>query len=214
MVDIVPKSNVRQLRHAGGRRTSKGYDPSTGEESRARGTRAESDVLALNDDHSYRIDRFYTRSVDANGHGEKLNLRVPQGIDSQMYKAVSEVPEYRTLQDLVRDAVMHRLEYLQKQYDLGEKARIMLERERQKADRAQRMQDSDEMEAIVVEMEAALSMFYARNDWSLLKEELETSADSVDWLRGEYKKRAEEIVKKWRDKSRDQIRKMMKDRDE
>lgn len=210
MGNIVPKGNVRAIRsggHAGGRRSSRTYNPATGEDAESRGSLAEFNAFTL-ETSGYREDRFYTRSVDADGHGEKLNLRVPQGIDSQMYAAVAEIPEYRTIHDLIRDAVLHRLEYLQKRYSLSQKAQIMLNRERARADRHERVQDSNEQEAMVEEMEQTLSILYQRGDWSLLAEELKDDAETAEFaMRGEYQRRAQEIVRRWRDKSRDQIAK-------
>lgn len=209
MVEMVPKGNVRSIRsagHAGGRRTSRTYDPATGEDSASRGSLAEYNAFTVEGGNGYREDRFYTRSVDADGHGQKLNLRVPQGIDSQMYAAVNEIPEYRTIHDLIRDAVLHRLEYLQKRYSLSQKAQIMLNRERAKADRHERVQDSDEQEAMVKEMDETLGMLHQRGDWSLLAEELTADSETAEFsMRGEYQRQAQGVIRKWTDKSREQI---------
>lgn len=213
MGKMVPKgdaSNVRSIKsagHAGGRRTSRTYNPATGEDAASRGSLAEYNAFTV-ETSGYREDRFYTRSVDADGHGQKLNLRVPQGIDSQMYAAVAEIPEYRTIHDLIRDAVLHRLEYLQKRYSLSHKAQIMLSRERAKADRHERVQDSDEQEAMVKEMDDTLGMLHQRGDWSLLAEELEADSETAEFsMRGEYQRQAQMVIRKWKEKSKEQIAK-------
>lgn len=228
MAPMVPKKaapdNVRSIRsggHAGGRRSSKGYDPKTaeehsGESAASRGSEAEFDVFAVDYGNlGYRSDRFYTRSVDKDGHGQKLNLRVPQGIDSQMYAAVQDIPEYRTIHDLIRDAVVHRLEYLQHHYERSAKAQMMLTRERARADRYERTQDSDEQNAMVEDLEATLGIFYARKDWLMMKEELEKANELVEFqMRGEFKKQAQQIIKRWVDMSVKEIRQAEKEVEE
>lgn len=213
---------IRRPRHAGGRVDSTTYDPATGREATAKGYRAsatresglESDVFTLVDDRGYREDRFYCRSVNADGHGEKLSLRVPQGIDSQMHAAVAEVPEYRTMHDLVRDAVIHRLEYLQKRYNLGDGARRMLELERISANMEQRTQETETMQAAVENLEGKLQRLYDQRDWSMIVEQFEMGSELLDWLRDPYRGRAAEILGKWKATCRESIRKMVETRED
>lgn len=193
-----------------GKPSGLGYDPTTGGEVYSETYRDDSEyeVFGTVRASGYSEERFYTRSVNADGHGERLTVRFPQGIDSQIHAAVSEIPEYRSLQDFFRDAAMHRLEYIQKRHRFSQKAQIMLERERAKADRHERVQDSDEQDAMVKEMETTLAMLHQRGDWSLLAEELIADADTAEFsMRGEYQRQAQEIIRRWRDKSRDQIAK-------
>lgn len=223
MGEIVPKgdskaSNVRSIKsagHAGGRRSSRGYDPATGEESRGKGYKGttresdtEFDVFALVDERGYRPDRFYTRSVNADGHGERMQVRVPQGIDSQMHAAVAEVPEYKTIHDLIRDAVIHRLEYLQKDYVLGDGARRTLELARLQADMARRAQETEMMQEAVDDLDDKLGKLWEKEDWAMMAEELDQGGEMCDWLRQPYKAKAEGVVGKWKAKAATQLKKM------
>lgn len=231
---IVPKkaaatAKVHQISEAsggggkrrGGRPSGLGYDPATGEEMRGatyretatRDSAAEFDVFTLVNDKGYREDRFYTRSVNADGHGEKLQLRVPQGLDSQMHAAVSEIAEYKTMQDLVRDAVVHRLEYLQKRYSLGEGARRMIELERMQADRERRAQETETMQKAVEDLDAKFQGLNEKQDWAMLAEEFSEAGEMVDWLRDPYKTRAVEVIEKWKSMTTRQIAAMLERRE-
>lgn len=235
MASIVPKkaapkkaddlpNNVRSIRaagHAGGRRSSVSYDPSTGEEVAPKGYRGanrdsetEFDVFAVVDDRGYREDRFYTRSVNADGHGERMQVRVPQGIDSQMYEAVARVPEYKTVHDLIRDSIIHRLEFLQKRYDLGDGARRMLELERIRAGMEHRNQEIVVMQSAVDDLEAKLQSLYNMEDWDMMIEEFDKGSELLDWLRDPYRSRAAEIMGKWKATTAKQVARRLAEREQ
>lgn len=63
---------------------------------------------------AYSPDRFYTRATDGKGHAELLHLKLPPELASALAQIVQSraIPEYRTVQDLIRDAIVHRLHYL------------------------------------------------------------------------------------------------------
>ena len=61
-------------------------------------------------------ERFVTPSTDSRGHSDNFRVHMPQGwlaIISQVVES-KEIPAYKSAADLVRDAVWHRLEYLEK----------------------------------------------------------------------------------------------------
>lgn len=213
------RGNVRSIRsagHGGGRRDSTTYDPATGAEAVAKGYRpasrdsdSEFDVFALVDDRGYREDRFYTRSVDGDGHGRRMQVRVPQGLDSQMYEAVATVPEYKTIHDFIRDAVVHRLEFLQKRYNLGDGARRMLELERIRAGMEHRSQETQVMQEAVDDLEEKLQGLYVKEDWAMMLEEFEKGSELLDWLRDPYKSRAAECMGRWKATTKKQVARML-----
>ena len=208
--NVVP---IERGKRQGGRPSGRGYDPQSGDEVLStsyvdhvtRESSSEVDVFALVNERGYRPERFYTRSINADGHGEKLQVRVPQGLDSQMYAAVAEIAEYRSVQDLVRDAVVHRLEWLQGHYALGEGARRTLELERLQADRERRAQEAETMGNSVADLDEKLQRLWDHEDWGLMAEELEAGGESVDWLRDPYKRNAQEVLDKWKKKARVKI---------
>ena len=217
-------SNVRSIRsagHGGGRKTSTTYDPATGLESTPKGYKAEAtresdaefDVFSLVDDRKYSEARFYTRSVNADGHGERMQVRVPQGIDSQMHAAVAEVPEYKTIHDLIRDSVIHRLEFLQKRYNLGDGARRILELERIRSDLTRHSQETETMQEAVDDLEAALQRLWDKQDYGMMREMLDTGSEMYEWLRDPYKGKALGVLERWKATARVEMEKLQR-RDE
>lgn len=202
--------DIGSAKSKGGRPSGLGFDPSTGEEVYAQTYRPESeyDVFGTVRATGYSEDRFYTRSVNADGHGERITVRVPQGIDSQLYAAVADIPEYRSIQDLFRDAVMHRLEYLQKRHKLSEDAIRMLVLERYRADSDRRSQEIDNLTAAVESIEEKCQKAWTTGDYQLLAEELERGGETMEWLREPYKGRAEGILKEWKQKARGELERL------
>lgn len=204
-----PQAAVRDITTApsvGGKPAGLGYDPATGEDVRGatykstatRESSAEYDVFELVDERGYRPDRFYTRSVNADGHGERLQIRVPQGIDSQLYAAVGEIGQYRSLQDLFRDAVIHRLEWLQRHYSLTDDMRRMLELERMEADSDRAVAEVQMMKASVAGLNAALEEHYTASDWQMFADELVRGDERAEWLREPYRAQALAVLGEWR----------------
>lgn len=218
VVKKVKKATVTDIaaaRSKGGRPAGAGYDPLTGDEVPAteapdqRGSKAEFDVFSLVDSSGYRADRFYTRSVDRHGHGEQMRLRVPQGIDSQMYAAVSQVPYYRHVNDLIRDAVIHRLEALQHAGILDDDGvRRMVELERYLADSERRGQEIEQMQAAVADIDARLEGCYRAEDWQMFAMELVESTERAEWLRDPYQTSALKIISGWRDAGSKELTKL------
>lgn len=198
-----------------GKPSGLGYDPATGGEVYADTYRDDSeyDVFGTVRATGYREDRFYTRSVNADGHGERVTIRLPQGIDSQLYAAVSEIPEYRSIQDFFRDAAMHRLEFIQKRYQLSAGAERMLVLERYRADSERRSQEIDTLTNAVKEIEQKCEKAWDAEDYGLLAEELEKGHETMEWLRDPYKTRAMEVLAKWTSKGRSQIEKLERERE-
>lgn len=198
--------HIKSAGHGGGRKTSFTYDPATGLESAPKGYKSEAtrdsdsefDVFTLVESHKYREDRFYTRSVNADGHGERMQVRVPQGIDSQMHAAVGEVPEYKTIHDLIRDAVIHRLEFLQKRYNLGDGARRILELERIRSDMSKQNQETETMQEAVDDLNDSLQRLWDKQDYGMMAEVLTTGGEMFEWLRDPYKGKALATLERWK----------------
>lgn len=210
---LVPKGDkagsggsVRAIQSApskgGGRKSAQGYDPATEESYGSRYSKPEHDVFALVERAGYRADRFYCRSTDKQGHGEKLNIRVPQGIDSQIHAAVATTPEYNSLHDFFRDAAVHRLEFLQREYNLGDDARRILELERIEADAYRSAQEIDVMTAAVANMEERCKKAWDAEDYGMLADQMDRASETIDWLREPYKGRASRLLRDWRAKAK------------
>jgi hypothetical protein len=103
----------------------------------------------------YSSDRFYTRATDGRGNSELLNFKTSpfvMGILSELVEN-PEFPDYRTKADVLRDALAHRLRYLQqmekdptRMAKLREKTAMLQEEmrvERLKADMQQEIRFKD-----------------------------------------------------------------------
>lgn len=207
----------QRAKRARGRPSGLGYDPATGEEfakpTLERGAAEldpESDVFAQIGARGYSEDRFYCNSSDQRGHSKMLRVWIPQGIDAQVYGAINEIPQYRTTQDFIRDAMLHRLEYLQKRYSLTDQGRRLLEIERWKADSERRSTEIQTMTSAVGSVADRLAESWAAEDYQLFKQEYEEAKDQIDWLRDPYKARMVELLKEWGRKAGAEIAKLDK----
>ncbi len=203
-------SGVRVKR--GGRQDSIGYDPDTQEEHYARGSKAEFDPLATDSGGSYRYDRFYTRSVDKNGHGEKMSIRVPQGLDSQMHRVVAEMAEYHTMHDLIRDAVVHRLEYL-KHHTPDPEMAALLAIEALKADDNRQDQIVQGFRDAIQALDESLRFMWETGDLGAFAEKLDRGSLMADKMRPPWNGHASEMLQSWRAKSTEKIKQWRADRE-
>lgn len=66
------------------------------------------------EDRTYSENEFYMTSVDSKGHQRHVRVNVPPNVYAQLAEAANDdrLP-YRSKQDVVRDAVQHRLKWLQ-----------------------------------------------------------------------------------------------------
>jgi hypothetical protein len=78
----------------------------------------------------YSADRFYVDATDGRGHSEKVHAALPPGIHSQLGALIAgrTVPTYRTMADFVRDAIIHRLHWMDENYEITEELQDELTR--------------------------------------------------------------------------------------
>lgn len=71
--------------------------------------------LGSNDASSYSADKFYTASRNKKGFGSTIRLNVPPELLAAVSALVASrrVGDYRTSSDFYRDALVHRLKYLE-----------------------------------------------------------------------------------------------------
>lgn len=72
------------------------------------------DNIWLLEESGYSEEEFYVKSKDDQGHSTYARVRFADHVFAQMGVLIQskEIPEYRTIQDLIRDSVVHRLQYL------------------------------------------------------------------------------------------------------
>lgn len=222
MGEIVPKGSARKVIDIGSRQRGRpgglGYDPKTGrahQPATYRPDDGEFDVFAvIPRETGYRPDRFYTSSLNEHHHGERMQVRVPQGIDSQILAAVNIVSQYRSPHDFWRDAAVHRLEWVQHHYDVDDSVRRFLELERMEADSDRAREEVRTMTASVENLNAALAEHYEAEDWQMFADELVRGDERVLWLREPYKNQAGKVLKEWRTRGKEHVDRMSKQREE
>lgn len=82
------------------------------------------------EDPAYSVDRFYTRATNDKDHGEYIRVKLAPEVIAELNRIVASgiVPEYESPQDIIRDAIVHRVRWLndQRQVPLTELGRLML----------------------------------------------------------------------------------------
>ena len=210
---VVTSINSAKVKR-GGRQDSIGYDPATQEENYARGSREEFEAFRVDERGSqYRADRFYTRSVNSDGHGEKMSIRVPQGLDSQMHKAVAEIPQYHTMHDLIRDAVVHRLHYLQHQHVHDPEMQALLDIEALKADDHRQDEIVRGFKDAIQALDDSRRFVWESDDIGAFAEKLDRGSLLADKMRPPWGAQASEMLKGWRVKSAERVKKWRADQE-
>lgn len=205
---------IDAAKHTRGKRSGLGYDPKTGREVRsATYVDDEYDAFTLDDPHGYQANRFYTKSRNAHDHRERMQVSVPQGIDSQILAAVAAIPQYRSPQDFWRDAAIHRLEWLQHHYQMDDDMRRFVELERMDADTDRAVDEVRTMTASVAALNAALAEHYEAQDWQMLADEITRAGGRVEWLREPYKTEALRVLKDWKGRAAEGLAKRQADRE-
>jgi Arc/MetJ-type ribon-helix-helix transcriptional regulator len=60
----------------------------------------------------YSLDEFYIRATNSHDHSRSIRVHLPPEVTGRIAAAVEAVPMYRNAADVVRDAIVHRLHYL------------------------------------------------------------------------------------------------------
>lgn len=62
----------------------------------------------------YDINHFYCRAKDKDGHSTTLHVKIPDDLAGELAALVQSgrIPDYRTMQDTARDALVHRLHWV------------------------------------------------------------------------------------------------------
>lgn len=71
------------------------------------------DPWAIAQTNGYDIDNFYIRSTDSKGHSENVQARLSPAMVGELGALIhSQQLPYRTVQDFIRDACVHRAKYV------------------------------------------------------------------------------------------------------
>lgn len=83
------------------------------------------DPWAIAQTNGYDIDKFYIRSTDGRGHSENVQAKLSPAMIGELNELIHtrELP-YRTVQDFIRDACVHRARYISELVKTGKAAEL------------------------------------------------------------------------------------------
>lgn len=147
------------------------------------------------EDPGYREDNFYTKSTDNRGHSGSIRVPVPTTLAAEIEALVASrmIPDYRTPQDVLRDAMVHRLHWLSEALKNGRLKRVVSVHARL-AERQRQIQEMQELQELLNQTEDACSKAVAQRDWRLLAEILNDSEDELDLLHEPYFTRMKDLI--------------------
>lgn len=147
----------------------------------------------------YDEKNIYTRATDDSGHKETFHTPVPPLLFAQVNQLANDIPWYRSPQDLVRDAIVHRVRWLTENQDDPELRRLFIpilmdaniayEEEKQAAN-----------EAAVERLKKALQTSVVKQDESLREKVLEWAEGQVDEFREPYRSEIRKTIKEYKEK--------------
>jgi hypothetical protein len=152
------------------------------------------------EDPTYSPDKFYTTARD-----DRTTIRA--NIDTGLYTAVTRwlqtnrFPEYRTFNDFLKDAVRHRIEYLQDKHpervndDEMWKVLDSYNRAAHLDQRAKRHKSNTDYVAALTEH---CQMFLNEENWAELDGALSDAADGFDYLPDPFLGQVQDVIAKYR----------------
>lgn len=147
---------------------------------------------------SYSPEKYYTYSVDARGHKETIRVPFPPSVYGRIGELIASkrVSQYRTPQDFIRDAVIHRLEYLNDFLkDVGIADTIKHEMLLSQVEDEARQQR--QLESLVKRTAEELEIAYGRQDRTMMKSIFERVENFIDDIRDPYRTDIELCVKQY-----------------
>lgn len=155
-------------------------------------------------DDGYDPSQRFTRSTDSRGQSGFINkTRVPQEMTGQIAAIVQSgnYPEYRTAGDVVRDALHHRLLYLEKQdpvmdpdSPLARQIRLSRLQAQEEAHRLELERREELVTSIVRDLHKITKMGTSRDR----TEAIQTARNAADQLDEPWKSRIEDAIKEVR----------------
>ena len=151
-------------------------------------------------DPSYGPEKLYTKGTDGRGNSHEVRVRMPPTVVGQIQSMVEQrlIPEYKTSADFVRDAVIHRLKWLEENSlaensDTARRMRgVVASAELQRL--ADEMRDADEQ----VDMaKQNLKAAHKTGNERMLRRAVEHCWDIAEGLEEPWKSRVEEEIREY-----------------
>lgn len=150
-------------------------------------------------EHDYTPGRFYTRSTNQFDHSHTVTVGFPREVMALVSKIVHSgvVPEYRSNQDFIRDAVVHRLHQVAAFLE-DPAADYTLTIERVQCILDQRAADIAALDRMAQSIEDLADRATADQNWANLREVIRQAETLADQIAGPWGARIDRQVQIWR----------------
>lgn len=152
----------------------------------------------------YSPERFYTEAADRQGHRAWLRVPVPTHVAGRIAELIAsrEIPAYRTPQDLIRDALVHRLYYLTKVWPEAKQTNRLFQLVLAEAEREARRREYEAAESFIEQAVETARKAKELAGLERAREELESARQELDrlfpasWepLREKFERLAREVL--------------------
>lgn len=155
--------------------------------------------LFAGEDKAYSVEKFYTRSTDGNGNSETKYLKMSGPLLAGIGQLISTnaIPAYRSDADFIRDAVLHRLKYINEKIKNGDIESIVNRTIILAHVQAKQMEVA-EYTAIIASYEETMQSCVEVEDWILLDELIDAAQNDYEELRPAYKARMDRVLDKYK----------------
>lgn len=140
------------------------------------------------DDDFYDPNEFYTASQDKKGHSFHMRVNLPKPLGGQLYGLIQSavVPQYRSVEDIARDAVYHRVKQIARAIDDGE-LEAVVDMAMLHAQELQITETAQHAEELIDAMQNNAAVMWQRNDGKALKKFLAERRSVADSLVEPYR---------------------------
>ena len=147
----------------------------------------------------YDPDQIHTNSQDDHGHSIHLRVHAPKTWGAIMGQIVNSDswPEYKSNQDIIRDALYHRLHWIDQQKDRSHNPHINQALARARLEQAlhQDSVDAEEWHLFSNNIQATLNRRLADGDNTGIKEFIQAAIPAVESFREPYRTRLSEQLR-------------------
>lgn len=152
-----------------------GHQPDRGAQSKPAGNAGLWDLAGAT---KYSPDRFYCRSTDGQGHYERMRVKVPPSVEAMIMSVVAEYTEYDTPEALIRDAIVHRLVWLNEHGASTDPKLLQLELQMAEMERVEKL---DKMQHGYVEsLNTGIDTLVKQKDWEGLVQLLTNADETIE----------------------------------
>jgi Arc/MetJ-type ribon-helix-helix transcriptional regulator len=149
--------------------------------------------------HSYSPTEFYTRSTNKFDHSKDVRAGIPPTIHSQLQSLVEskKFGQYRSIADIVRDSLVHRLRTIGGWLQDEELAKVLTIEERvclAEADEA----EVDAIESLLIQYTNAMERYAKNSDITRLSKKVAEVEDWAFYLSHPYVEQAEALAGRYR----------------